>query len=77
MSTVTDYNGNALTAGARVEAWRDGVRYTAKVKEIVPHLPASDCRHVILVREADGAEVESFSDAVVVLDMPQESAERS
>jgi hypothetical protein len=65
---VTDYHGQPLHEGFRVEGWYDGVRFTARVKEIRPHDPASpDYRHVILVRDNDLAEVQSFSDAVVVI----------
>ena len=66
-AAVSDYNGQPLREGARVEAWYDGVRYTATVKKIRPQHPASGYRDVILVRESDHAEVRSFSDAVVVI----------
>lgn len=71
---VADYNGNPLAEGDRVEAWRDGTRYTATVKKIRPHAPGDgDFRRVTLVRDADGAEVQSFSDAVITLaDLPAE-----
>lgn len=67
MST-TDYRGARLREGARVEAWRDGSRYTATVRTIRPHAAGDgDFRRVVLVRDDDRAEVESFSDAVSVL----------
>lgn len=66
--TVSDYNGNPLAEGARVEAWRDGVRYLAKVKEIRRRF-ASDgsIRRITLIRDDDRREVQSYSDAVVVI----------
>lgn len=71
MSTETgvrDSRGNRLTEGAHVEAWRDGQRYMATVKEIESHhLGDGDFRHVVLIREGDHAEMGSFSDAVRVI----------
>ena len=68
MSGARDSAGKPLREGVRVEAWHDGARYTARVKEIQPHDPAcGDHRHVSLVRDADHAEVRSFSDAIVVI----------
>jgi hypothetical protein len=64
--SVSDYRGQPLTEGAHVEARLDGKRYTATVKEIKPHYPGDgDFRRVILVREDDHTEAESFSDAVI------------
>ena len=63
---IRDYHGQALTEGAHVEAWRDGVRYTATVKEIRPQAPAG-YREVVLIRDDNHTEMRSFSDAVVVL----------
>ncbi len=63
---VSDYHGKPLSEGARVEAWRDGVRYTATVKEINPSAPAG-YHSVTLVREDDRTEVHSVSDAVAVI----------
>jgi hypothetical protein len=68
MDEVSDCKGEPLIEGDRVEAWRDGKRYTATVKTIAPHRPGDgDFRLVILVREDDHTEVQSFSDAVVTL----------
>jgi hypothetical protein len=65
---VSDYKGKPVSVGAHVEAYLDGTRYTATVKEIKQHRPGDgDFRCVILVREDDHTEVESFSDAVVTL----------
>lgn len=67
-TAVRDYNGNPLSEGARVKAWHDGQRYTAEVTEIKPHHPGcGNHRHIVLVRDDDHAEVQSYSDAVVVL----------
>lgn len=68
MTGVRDYNGNALTEGAHVEAWHDGIPYTATVKEIKPPEPGSGYRHVILIKDEDQEEVRSFSDAVAVIE---------
>jgi hypothetical protein len=65
-ATVSDYHGNPLSEGARVEAWLDGARYTATVKEI-KYPAGSGYRDIILIREDDHTEVQSFSDAVVVI----------
>jgi hypothetical protein len=66
--TVSDYNGNPLAEGAHVEAWRDGVRYLATVKEIRRRLASDgDIRRITLVRDDDCREVQSFSDAVSVI----------
>ena len=75
---VTDYNGNPLSAGARVEAWYGGVRYTAVVKEFRPRLISDGAiRRIILVREDNRAEVQSFSDAVIALaGLPAEGQKR-
>ena len=68
---VLDYRGNPLSVGARVQAWRDGQRYTATVKEIKPQQAScGDHLHITLAREDDHAEVQSFSDAVVVIKEP-------
>jgi hypothetical protein len=64
--TVTDYHGKPLNEGARVEAWLHGVRYTATVKEIRPQAPAG-YREIVLIRDDNGTEARSFSDAVVVI----------
>lgn len=65
---VRDSRGNPLREGDRVEAWLDTVRYVATVKAARPE-QASDgsVRRLILVRDGDGAEIESYSDAVVVI----------
>jgi len=72
MSTETaarDYEGNPLTEGAHVTAWcKEGQPYTATVKDIGPRHPgAGDFRRIVLVRDEDDAEVEDYSDAVVVI----------
>ena len=65
---VRDYHGDPLTDGAHVEAWLDGTRYTATVKEIKPHHPGDgDLRRIILALGDDPVEAESYSDAVVVI----------
>jgi hypothetical protein len=65
---IRDARGNPLSEGAHVEAWRDGQRYTATVKEIESHhLGDGPFRHVVLIRDSDHAEARSFSDAVVVI----------
>jgi hypothetical protein len=67
-ATVSDYHGNPLSAGDHVEAWRDGVRYLATVKEVRPPL-ASDAgaRRIVIVRDDDDREVQTRSNAVVVI----------
>lgn len=71
---VTDSRGNALGEGDRVEAWLDGERYTATVKEIKPHRAGDgNFRWIVLVREGDLREIQSFSDAAITLaDLPAE-----
>lgn len=66
--TVGDFRGNPLAEGSRVEAWLDGERYTATVKEVKPHRAGDgDFRWVVLVREGDLREIQSFSDAIGAL----------
>lgn len=64
---VSDHHGKPLREGVRVEAWRDGVRFTARMKEVRPRDPGSGYHRVILVRDGDQVDVRSFSDAVAVI----------
>jgi hypothetical protein len=75
MPEVRDHNGNPLNEGSHVEAWLDGVRYTARVKTIQPHHPGcGDYRHIALVRDDDHTEVQGFSDSVAVIAGPEKQA---
>lgn len=67
--TVTaDGKGSPLADGDHVEAWHEGERYTATVKAVRPQHPGcGGHRHIVLIRDGDRAEVESFSDAVAVI----------
>ena len=64
-----DLMGNPLGAGDRVAAWRIGVQYTAVVRRIGDYGDGSNenFRRLILVRDDDGAEVEGFSNLVMVI----------
>jgi hypothetical protein len=67
-TAVHDHKGNPLSEGAHVVAWHDGQWYSATVKEIKPHHSGcGDHRHIVLIRDGDRAEVQGYSDAVVVL----------
>ena len=62
---AADYDGKPLSEGDRVDAWHDGVKYSAVVKAIRDHCDGDgDFRRLILVRDDDGTEVQSFSDGV-------------
>mgnify|MGYP001602933038 CR=1 FL=1 len=66
---TADCDGNPLGAGDRVAAWRIGVQYTAVVKKIGDYGDGhnENFRRLTLVREDDGAEVEGFSNLVMVI----------
>lgn len=67
-TAVRDRDGNPLAEGAHVKAWRMGQPYMATVKEIRPHYPGDgEFRRLTLVQDDDRAEVEGYSDAVVVI----------
>ena len=64
-----DLTGNPLGAGDRVAAWRIGVQYTAVVKAIGDYGDGhnENFRRLTLVRDDDDAEVEGFSNLVMVI----------
>ena len=72
---TTDCNGASLREGDRVEAWWDGIAYTATVTVIWPHDPGcGDHRHLDLRRDDNGDRAESTSDSVrVVTHVPRET----
>ncbi|MEU0030640.1 hypothetical protein [Streptomyces sp. NPDC006335] len=67
--TVTDLEGNPVTEGAPVVAWRhDKKKFTATVKTIMPHRAGDgDFRRIVLVKDDDQEEVERHSDQLVVV----------
>ena len=64
---ITDMHGRPLDAGAHVEAWRDGDRYTGIVQRIDPACTGSSYHPVVIIRDSDDAEMGSFSDAIGIL----------
>jgi hypothetical protein len=58
-----------IGAGDRVAAWRIGVQYTAVVKRVGDYGDGrnENFRRLALVRDDDGAEVEGFSNHVMVI----------
>ena len=64
---VWDYYGQTLREGDRVKAWRNGVDYTATVKQIKPYDPGDPRTGIVIVREDNQAEVDAYADAVAVL----------
>lgn len=66
---TADCDGNPLGVGDRVAAWRIGVQYTAVVKEIGDYGDGrnENFRRLTLVRDDDEAEVEGFSNLVMVI----------
>lgn len=69
MDEVLDFTGQPLAVGNQVEAYWDSEAYTATVTVILPaDQGCGNHRHVLLRRDDDGAEMQSTSDAVVVID---------
>lgn len=69
--TVTDYYGTPLREGDHVEAYLDGIRYTATVSVIRAYEPGNGSfRRVVLIRDDDGTAADSFSDSLRVLSGP-------
>jgi hypothetical protein len=65
---VTDSEGSPLKEGTAVTAWYDDKSFTATVKAIKPREAGDgNFRRVVLIRDDDHAEVESYSDAVLVV----------
>lgn len=63
---TADYHGQPFAEGMHVTAWRDGISYTGLVSRIWPRDPGSGYHRIIVIRDGDQAQVETFSDAVVV-----------
>jgi hypothetical protein len=65
---ATDMNRRPLAAGTRVEAWWDGERYTGTIQQVHPHAAGDEnFSRITVLRDGDGAEMETFSDAVGIL----------
>ena len=60
-----DYHGFPLQPGDRVEAYRDGIPYTAVITGIEPPHPGCDNHQHITLRTPDGTEIRSTTDAVI------------